>query len=116
MYGNGRWVLQPNPRTPANNRNNNDNNNGSLARQALAAILIRQPPVDSNTTADRAERPSDEQGPETSDEQIAFVQRFLVEMGYSYARQRTLQYDELNAVEQHRLALRIMAEAAAGGV
>lgn len=34
----------------------------------------------------------------------------LLSMGYSYARQRTLHYDELSAMEQHELALRIMTE------
>jgi hypothetical protein len=119
VYGNGRWVLQPRLRTSANNinTNRNGNNNGSIAQQALAGILLRQPPaiVNTNTTVNLAERPDDQQRPQNEDEQIAFVQRFLVEMGYSYARQRTLQYDELNALEQHRLALRIMAEVATGG-
>ena len=123
VYGNGRWVLQPRLRTSGHNVNiNRSGNNGSIAQQALAGILLRQPPaiITTATTADLAERPDDdEQRPRTEDEQIAFVQRFLVEMGYSYARQRTLQYEELNALEQHRLALRIMAEVATatgGGV
>ena len=108
VYGNGRWILQPHPRPQANNTvtNNNNNNNGSIARQALIAILQRQPPV--TPTANRTRRLSDQESA-TEDERIARVQQFLVEMGYSYARQRTLQYEELSFREQHVLATRILA-------
>lgn len=117
VYGNGRWVLHRNPGRPATNTNTS-NNSSSFAEQALTAILQRQPPA--TTTANRrAERPNeqrshpepeDEQRRRTEDAQIALVQRMLVSMGYSYARQRTLHYHELSAVEQHELALQIMAE------
>ena len=104
VYGNGRWILQPNPRPRANT---NTYNSGSLAQQALVAVLERQPPA--NTTANQAEGSGGEQRPATEDERIARVQQFLVEMGYSYARQRTLQYEELSVREQHILAMRILA-------
>ena len=82
VYGNGRWILQPHPRPQANNtatnNNNNNNNNGSIARQALIAILQRQPPV--TPTANRTERSSDQESA-TEDERIARLQQFLVEMG-----------------------------------
>lgn len=100
VYGDGRWILQPNLRPQGST--NTINNNGSLAAQAFAAILARQPPV--TTTPNRAE-----QRPETEDERIARVQQFLVEMGYSHTRQRTLQYEQLSIREQHLLAMRILA-------
>jgi hypothetical protein len=89
---------------------NGNNNSRSFAAQALTAILQRQPPTTTTTTAPQTERPSNNQIPSIEDEQIALVQQFLVEMGYSLFRQRTLQYSELSALEQHELALRILAE------
>lgn len=106
VYGNGRWILQPNLRPQASTTRTNNNNSGSIAQQALLAILHRQPSA--NTTANRAKR-SSEQRLATEDERIARVQQFLVEMGYSYTRQRMLQYEELSFREQHVLATRILA-------
>lgn len=50
VYGNGRWILQPNPRPRADTETYNS---GSLAQQALVAILERQPPA--NTTTNQVE-------------------------------------------------------------
>lgn len=112
VYGNGRWILQPVPRPQTNATTTNTNNNGSLAQQALLAILQRQPPV--TTTANQTERSGGEQRFDTEDERISRVQQFLVEMGYSNARQRTLHYEELSIREQHVLATRILAAFAFG--
>lgn len=113
VYGDGRWVLAPNPGTTAGN-GSGSNNSRSFAAQALTAILQRQPPTTTNREEHpSAERPSNEERDsptELEDAQIALVQHFLVEMGYSLFRQRTLQYNELGALEQHELALRILAE------
>lgn len=108
VYGNGRWVLHRDPGRSTTTANTN--NSSSFAEQALTAILQRQPPGTTTTTANRrAERPN-EQRRLTEDAQIALVQRMLVSMGYSHARQRTSYYDELSALEQYELALWIVAE------
>jgi hypothetical protein len=105
--------LAPNPGTTGIADNSTNANSRSFAAQALRAILQRQPPITTTVTRDtanRTENSNDQQRLSIEDEQIALVQHFLVEMGYFLFRQRTLQYNELSALEQHELALRILAE------
>jgi len=99
VYGNGHWILHPKP--------NKSTIDKSLAQQHLASILRGQPAAGSS--AIQSQR-SAKQKQEFENEQIALVKRMLVEMGYSYARQRTLKWDELSVTEQHALLERIVEE------
>ena len=119
VYGNGRWVLHPNPASldATATATSNSNSNRSVAQQALAATLVSRP--EATTTNANPPAPTTSANrrlplPLTHDERITRVQRFLVDMGYSHARQRTLRYDELSASEQHLLATRILAVFAFG--
>lgn len=97
VYGNGHWVLRPKSGVPVDEK--------SLAQQSLAAVLKAQSRTGS--CAARAEQ-FNEKKPETEDDQIAFMQRLLVEMGYSYDRQRTLRWNDLSTLEQHALVERVV--------
>jgi hypothetical protein len=96
VYGNGHWVVHPKPAKPTDDK--------SLAQQRLADHMQAQPVAGSSASQAQS---SGEESPETKAAQLAFAKWLLVYMGYSYARQNTLRWDELSVAEQRSLVGRI---------